>query len=60
MKEVAILSSLVTCLLLKVIGWLGGIRCFLPDIFATRHRGMSVSELEPFVKTHFCQGCSRA
>ena len=42
-KEVAILSSLVTCLLLKVLGWLRGIRCFLPDIWAMSLKRRPVS-----------------
>ena len=33
-KEVAILSSLVTYLVFKVIGWLRGMRGFFPDILA--------------------------
>ena len=44
-KEVAILSSLVTCLLLKVIGWLGAMRCFLPDILATKTTFASLRQL---------------
>ena len=33
-KEVAILSKLVTCPMLKFIGWLGRMRDFFPDILA--------------------------
>ena len=42
-KEVAILSSLVTCLLYKVIGWLGIMRCVFPHISALSLKGRPVS-----------------
>ena len=57
-KKVAVLSSLVTCLLLKVIGWLGGLRCSFLDVLAIslKRRPVSCARWQDSTPIfHFCK-----
>ena len=56
-EEVAILSSLVNCMLLKVIGWLGDMHAFFPETLAISWKGRPVSCVRSQGSTPLTQLC---